>query len=196
MKFCQYLRRRFVCPDRNGNVVAMDLVEPIPLGAHTEDWLVGDKRPKLVKQLADDEYREACGALQENSTAPIEGRNAKRSLMMVHPEKITSFAFDIEENWEGQKRYTPRCTFRVSGRLHRDRPISDAEWRGYGRRHRKRHGGNVRVDAEEIFEELDTEDCWLTLGRNEMGETAGRLWGGIEQQETALKLPSKRAMKR
>jgi len=28
------------------------------------------------------------------------------------------------------------------------------------------------------------------------GETAGRLWGGIEQQETALKLPSKRAMKR
>jgi len=57
----------------------------------------------------------------------------------------------------------------VSVRLHRDRPISDAEWRGYGRSHRKRHGGNVRVDAEEIFEELDTEDCWLTLGRNKMG---------------------------
>ena len=153
---------------RKGNIVAMNLVKPIPLGAHTEDWLVGQGRPKLVKQLTDDEYREVCKDLQEGSTAPVEGPDAVRSLMVVPPNKVTSFSFNIDVNWEGQKRYTPRCTFRLGGRLHQGGAISDAEWRGYGRGQRKRLGGDGRVVAEDIFGELETRDCWLTLGRNEV----------------------------
>lgn len=164
---------------RKGNVVAMDLVKPIPNGAHTEDWLVGDRRPKLVKQLGEEEYRAVCDELTEDSTGPIEAADADRSLLMVHPEKITSFSFDIEKNWEGQKKYAPRCGFRLGGRLYSRVATSDAEWRGYGRGHRKSRGGDCRVAAKDIFGDLDTQDCWLTLGRNDVGSTTYLMVIGI-----------------
>ena len=164
---------------RKGNVVAMDLVKPIQLGAHTEDWLVGDNRPRLVKQLADDEYREVCRKLQENSTASIEGPNAIRSLMVVRPDKITSFSFNIDVKWERQRRYTPRCAFRLGGRPYQRVAISDAEWRGYGRSQRKRHNGDCQLSAREILDEVGMEDCWLTLGRNDIGSTVYLMVVGV-----------------
>ena len=164
---------------RKGNIVAMNLVKPIPLGAHTEDWLVGQGRPKLVKQLADDEYREVCKELQEGSTAPIKGTDAVRSLMVVRPDKITSFSFNIDVNWEGRKRYTPRCTFRLGGKLHQGVAVSDAEWRGYGRSQRKKHDGDCHVAGKEVLDELGAEDCWLTLGRNEVNSTIYLMVVGI-----------------
>lgn len=155
---------------QRGNVVRMDLVEPIPQGAHTEDRLVGKRPPRLARELLESEYRQVCEELKEDSTEAIEGRDAKRSLMMIHPEKITSFSFDIETK-KIQKRYTPRCSFRLGGRLHQRVPISDAEWRGYGRGLRKQHGGDCRVTGGEALGQLDAEDCWLTLGRNEVNST-------------------------
>ena len=166
------------CKDKSGewvvrkaNVVAMDLVGPIPAGAHTEDWRVGDRLPKLVRELPEDEYRLICKNLQEGSTSPIEAPNASRSLVMVHPDKVTSFSFDIEENWKCQKRYAPRCTFGLGGKLYRRIPISDAEWRSYGRGQRKAHDGDCQLTAKEVFDELGAENCWLTLGRNEIDST-------------------------
>jgi hypothetical protein len=153
---------------RKGNIVAMDLAEPIPAEAHSEDLRIGRQAPVLVKQLPEAEYRQVCAELTEGSTAPIEGPDAKRSLMMVHPAKITSFSFDVEENWKGQKKYTPRCTFWLGGRLYRDRSVSDAEWREHGRHIRKKNGGDCRLTGEEVFRSLGIEDCWLTLGRNEV----------------------------
>ena len=157
---------------RKGNVVLMDLIEPIPLGSHSEDWLVGKKKPKLAEELPESEYLGVCKELKEDSTAPIEGTDAKRSLMMVHPARITSFSFDMGTSDKGQLRYTPRCFFRLpDGRLYQRKPVSDAEWRGYGRIQRKEHGGDCRLPGHEVLGELGAEDCWLTLGRNEWGST-------------------------
>jgi hypothetical protein len=98
---------------------------------------------------------------------------------MVHPDKVTSFSFDIETTWEEKKRYTPRCAFRLGGRLYQRVAVSDAEWRGYGRSQRERQGGDCRVAASEVFSELDTEDCWLTLGRNEMDSSIYLMGVGV-----------------
>lgn len=156
---------------RKGNTVRMDLIEPIPKGAHSEDWLVGQRHPELVEEVSKEDYRGICKELQEKSAALIEAPSAKRSLMMVHPKKITSFTFNVETNMKGQKRYTPRCFFWLGGKLRQRVPISDAEWRGYGRGLRKQHGGDCRVIGGDAFDQLDAEDCWLTLGRNEFDST-------------------------
>ena len=37
---------------RKGNTVRMDLIEPIPKGAHSEDWLVGQRHPELVEEVS------------------------------------------------------------------------------------------------------------------------------------------------
>jgi len=146
-----------------GNVVAMDLVKAIPMGAHTEDWLVGDRPPELVEELSDEDYQGICQELTEDSTDAIKSQDATRSLIMVHPSRITSFLFGIE----GQKRYTPRCAFRVGGSLYQGVAVSDAEWRTYGRRQRRKQQGDCRITGQKVFAELDVDDCWFTLGRNE-----------------------------
>ncbi len=153
---------------RKGNVVRMDLAKPIPHASHSEDWLIGEQRPSLVKELSENDYHGICEELQEKSTMPIEVPGAKRSLMMVHPETITSFSFDTETSSKGRLKYTPRCSFRLGGRLHQRVATSDAEWRQYGRAQRRKHGGDCHLAGAAVLGELGAEDCWLTLGRNEV----------------------------
>jgi hypothetical protein len=151
---------------RRGNVVTMDLVQSIPKGAHSEDWLIGNRKPKLVKELSEEDYQCICEDLTEDSLENVDCEDAKRSLVLVHPDKITSFSFALETSWEGQRKYIPRCNFRLSNRLHLRMGITDLEWRGYGRQVMRKHGGDCLLKADDIFEENSTNDCWLTIGRN------------------------------
>lgn len=127
---------------------------------------MGDNRPELVGTLEDEDYRDLCESLQEDSTSDLEGSNASRSLIMVHPDAVTSFSFRTEPDPRGP-RYVPRCSFRVRGRLYRGRPVFDAEWRGYGREVMQEEGGECQVSGQRVFEANGTEDCWLTIGAYE-----------------------------
>ena len=67
---------------RKGNVVRMDLVEPIPKGTHCEDWLIGKRKPKLVKELSDEDYQSICEDLTEKSLENVDCKDAKQSLVL------------------------------------------------------------------------------------------------------------------
>lgn len=149
-----------------GNRVKMHLIDKIPEGAHSEDWLIGDRKPQIVEELSDDDYKTFCEKHTENSLDEIDCENATRSLILIHPSKITSFSFAIETNWEGQRKYIPRCNFKLEKRTYLRKGISDLEWRGYGRKIMKEHSGNCSLQAEKVFEYNDTKDCWFTVGRN------------------------------
>lgn len=154
---------------KKGNIVIMDLQEHIPSGAHSEDWRVGSCKPELVEKLDKDEYMNVCKELSEESLESIEKKDANRSLIMVLPEQIRSFSFTIERNWEGKRKYIPRCSFRLDGDCKNDMGISDAEWRGYGKQLIDENGGDIHsIQATEVFNNLDVENCWFTIGRNLM----------------------------
>jgi len=158
------------CRDSNGNwvvqkgcVVKMDLREAIPTGEHSEDWLVGDRKVQLVRELSEEGYLAFCQNHQESSLDPLMGIKASGSLILICPEKFTSFTFQVETSLEGKRNYVPRCGFVFNGQYYLRKPISDAEWRGYGRRYLQKTD-NPKVG--DIFAENQTKNCWLTIGRN------------------------------
>ena len=162
---------------QKGNVVRMDLVKPIPRKDHSEDWLIGNNEPELVDELSDDEYRDVCDQITEEVTDHIEGKEASRSLILVQPDEISSFYFGPDK-WN-LNNYVPRCDFRIGERTYYDVPVTDAEWRGYGRLMIKKQGKQCFVTAQKVFEENETEDCWLTLGRYQVDSTIYLLVIGI-----------------
>ena len=171
------------CEDRKGNWIVqkgnrvkMDLVEPIPKGAHSEDWRIGDRKAQLVHELSDDEYLNFCENHQEKSLEPLLPTTATRSLILVRPERFTSFTFYIDTSWEGKRSYIPRCGFVVDGQQYLRKPISDAEWRKYGRKYLRK---NPRPKVRDILDENCTENYWLTIGRNIMGSTLFLMVVGI-----------------
>ncbi len=166
---------------QKGNVVSFDLAEaiPRPRDGHTEDWRLGDQPPQLVRKLKPHEQAELCGAIQEEAISEIEPSERSRSLMLVHPDEVLEFSFQHETSWEGQTRYTPRCTFVLGGRRFSGVGISDAEWRGLGRRLMAEHDDPCSVGSAVLFEELGTEDCWLTVGGYDVGSTAYLLIVGV-----------------
>jgi hypothetical protein len=164
---------------RKGNVVRMDIVKPIPEEQHSEDWLVGSRKPELVKKLSEKEYLRTCNQIADTSTAPIDNPNAARSLALVHPEKVISFSFGIETDWEGEKKYRPRCTFRLGKRVYTNKGITDAEWRGYGRKYLQNGSSYQRLQFSAIFADTGTNDCWFTLGANRVKSTDYLLVIGI-----------------
>ena len=164
---------------RKGNVVRLDLVKPIPDKQHSEDWLVGSRKAELVKELSDEEYLDTCRRIAKPSTHPIEVPNATRSLLLVHPDEILSFSFGIETDWEGEQKYTPRCTFKIANQAFSNKGITDAEWRGYGRKYLRSGSGSHRLQSSSIFADIDTSDCWFTLGANRVKSTDYLLVIGI-----------------
>lgn len=163
---------------QKGNMVRMDLKSPIPEGAHTEDWLVGAKKPELVEELSEQDYKRLCKKLAEGTTDLIKGSEAKRSLIMVQPN-VESFSFGFETDWEGERKYIPRCTFQLGKRIYRNMGITDAEWRGYGRRYLQNGSGFQRLQSSAIFTDTGTNDCWFTLGANRVKSTDYLLIIGI-----------------
>ena len=151
---------------RKGNRVKMHLTDKIPEGAHSEDWLIGDRKPKLIEELSADDYQAICEKFTEESLDAVDCENAQRSLVLIHPRKITSFSFAIETNWEGQRKYIPRCNFKLGDRTCLRKGISDLEWRGYGRQLMQKYSGNCSLQAEKVFENNGTRDCWFAVGRN------------------------------
>lgn len=99
--------------------------------------------------------------------------------MLVHPDQIRSFSFDIETGRTGRARYTPRCDFRLGWRRYPNVAISDAEWRHYGRGWRESRGGDCRIAGEEVLDGLGADDCWLALGRNEYRSTVYLMVVGV-----------------
>lgn len=163
---------------RKGNVIRMDVVKPIPDGSHSEDWLVGSEKPELVEKLSDRAYKDICKECTEDSMAEIEFGNAERSLVMIKPDELESFSFCIGREGRGRKKYIPRCTYRLNCHDYSDIGISDAEWRGYGRKLMK--GKNIySVPPKELFDHLNTNDCWLTVCGNEMNSNPYLLIVGV-----------------
>ncbi len=161
---------------RKGNIVKMDLVEHIPQGYHSEDWLIGSRKAQLVHELPDNKYFDFCCNHREPSLEPLEQTKATRSLMLVRPEKFTSFTFQIVTSWEGKRSYVPKCGFVVAGHQYLSKPISDAEWRGYGRKYLH---NNQRPTVKNILHENQTENYWLTIGQNIVGSTVYLMVVGI-----------------
>jgi len=151
---------------RKGNRVKMDLVKPIPDNAHSEDWLIGSRKPELLEKLSEDGLRTVCEKFTEKSMDAIDCDNANRSLILIHPDKVFSFSFQVETNWEGQRKYIPRCTFSVCGRSYPDIGITDAEWRGYGRQIMLKYGEDCQLPANKAYQQNGTEDNWFVIGRN------------------------------
>ena len=151
---------------RKGNRVNMHLTDKIPEGAHSEDWLIGDKKPQLIEELSEDAYKTFCEEFTEKSLDKIDCKEAERSLILIHPSKITSFSFAIETTWEGQKKFIPRCSFKLENHIRLRTGISDLEWRGYGRQVMRKHSGDCLLQASEIFDQNGTKDCWFTVGKN------------------------------
>jgi hypothetical protein len=164
---------------RKGNRVRMHLTDKIPEEAHSEDWLIGDKKPQLIEELSDEDYKTFCEKFTEDSLDVVDCENAKRSLILIHPCKITSFSFAIETNLEGQRKYIPRCNFKLGDRTYLQKGISDLEWRGHGRQIMQEHGVNCSIQASEIFEQNSTKDCWFTIGRNPLKSRFYLLIAGV-----------------
>jgi hypothetical protein len=162
-----------------GNRVGMHLTERIPEGAHSEDWLIGDKRPQLIEKLSDGDYKTLCERFTEKSLDDIDCEEAKRSLTLIHPSKITSFSFAIETSWEGKRKFIPRCNFELRNHIPLRIGISDLEWRGYGRQVMQKHGNGCLLQADKIFEQNGTKDCWFTVGRNLLKEKVYMLIVGV-----------------
>ncbi len=159
-----------------GNVVRMDLTEPIPEDAHSEDWQIGNRKARLVHELSDAEHLNFCKNHEEPSLLPLNQTGVTRSLILVRPERFTSFTFQIDTSWEGKRSYVPRCGFVVGGQQYLRKPISDAEWRRYGRKYLR---DNQRPRLKDILDENQTEGIWLTVGRNMMGSTVFLMVVGI-----------------
>jgi hypothetical protein len=164
---------------RKGNVVRVDLTKPIPEGARSEDWLVGGKKPELVRELSEQEYQRTCERLSEDSTNSIEGLQAVRSVVLVHPNCIESFSFAFETNQKGVRKYMPRCAFVLGKRRYLNVAITDAEWRGYGRKFVQDNSQDQHLRADKVFRDTVTTDCWFTLGRYEVDSTEYLLVIGI-----------------
>ena len=165
---------------KKGNIVRMDFREHIPSGAHTEDWKIGNRKPELVRVLNEDEYVSICEEYSEDSLDCLEQEEANRSLIMVCPDKVNSFSFCIETDWEGRKKFIPRCTFKIGEQWQNNMGVSDAEWRGLGRQLIKEKGGNINIiSSQEIFDQLKTDRCWFTIGRYEVNSKAFLLVVGI-----------------
>lgn len=158
---CREARGQWVLA--KGNVVRIDLVRPIPKEAHSEDWLIGPRKPELVRRLCDTDYRRVCRQIAEPSLEALDCDKAPRSLVMVRPSRISSFSFGMDER---KGTYVPRCSFTLGRRHYSAKPVSDLEWRGYGRRLVRQHNGKEAWKAGDIFRRNGTEACWLTVGRN------------------------------
>jgi len=150
---------------RKGNVVDLELREAIPTGYRTEDWLLGDRPPRLVRELLEDRYRLVCRRFAEKNPRRLFVKAKPRSLMLVAPESVEGFGFGVEKAEDGSWRYRPRVSFRAARQLYRGVAVTDAEWRGYGRALMTKRGTPYTVDAEELFRELGVRECWIALGR-------------------------------
>lgn len=161
---------------RKGNRVRLDLVEPIPKDSHSEDWRLGNQEVKLVHELTEEEYFDFCQEHQESSLEPLEQTTSKRSLILVCPERFTSFTFQIETSLKGKQSYVPRCGFDCSGQSYQNKPLSDAEWRGYGRQYLE---NNRHPSVKGILHENQTKNYWLTIGQNIVDTTVYLMVVGI-----------------
>lgn len=161
---------------RKGNRVRIDLVEPIPKGTHSEDWRIGSRRAQLVHELSEQEYFGFCQNYQELTLEPIEQTINTRSLILVRPERFTSFTFEVETSLKGKRSYVPRCGFVFNQRLHLRKPISDVEWREYGRKYLR---NNQCPAVKDILHENQTDNYWLTIGQNIVGSTIYLMVVGI-----------------
>jgi hypothetical protein len=163
---------------KKGNIVRMDLVRAVPLGNHSEDWIVGSNKPELLREISESEFRKFCEAHSENSLKYLEGNKVERSLAMIHPDKICSFYFGPDV-WKTEK-YIPRCTFRLGSHRYSDIGVTDAEWRGLGRIiNIKTKSKSCQVSAKDLFEALGTKSCHLTIGRYEVKSTIYLLVIGV-----------------
>lgn len=174
---CRDDNRRWVV--RKGAWVRMRLVKRIPCGDHSEDWLIGNSRPIGLGPMSADDYKEIFSLVTEPSLAPIQGTSPGRSLVMVHPESTSRFEFDVETSWEGKKRYQPRCNFTAGVKQHRRVAIGDAEWRKHGRELMEEHGQPCSLKGADVLAELGAEDCWLTVGRNQVSGNPYNLVVGV-----------------
>jgi hypothetical protein len=173
------------CKDANGqwivtkgNIVKMDLVRPIPRGNHSEDWVIGNKKPELLGEFSELEFGKFCEAHSENSLKSLEGNKVDRSLAMIHPDKIGSFYFGPDER--KTEKYIPRCTFRLGSCRYSDIGITDAEWRGLGRIiNINAKSKSCEVSANDLFKALGTESCYLSIGRYEVKTTTYFLVIGV-----------------
>ena len=104
-------------------------------------------------------------------------KQAERSLIHVHPDRVSSFYFGPDK-WN-QNKYIPRCDFQIGERAYHDIAVTDAEWRGYGRLLIQQRGKHYFVPAQTIFQENNTKDCWLTLGRYQVDSTIYLLVIGV-----------------
>ncbi len=166
-------KRWIVC---KGNIVKIDLLKPIPQDNHSEDWQIGKGRPELIEKLSETEYKNFCVTHSENAIKEIEDKNAHRSLILIHPT-MRNFSFATERSWEGDEKYRPRCSFAFEGRRFPNVVVSDAEWRGYGRK--KLRSNQTAMKASEVFQEMNVQDCWLTLGKNQIDSNIYWLVVGI-----------------
>ena len=172
---CNDVNGRWVV--KKGNIVRIDLARAIPRGDHSEDWMVGHRKPELLKELSESEFRKFCEAHSENSLELLEGKVADRSLAMVHPDEICTFYFGPDER--KPLKYIPRCTFRMGGRTYSDIAVTDAEWRGLGRIINIGENKSCQLSAKNLFESLGTESCYLSIGRYEVNSTVYLLVIGV-----------------
>ena len=173
------------CKDTNGqlvvtkgNIVRMDLVRSIPRGNHSEDWIIGNKKPELLGEFSELEFGKFCEAHSEHSLKSLEGSEVVRSLAMIRPDKICSFYFG-PDTWKTEK-YIPRCTFRLGACKYPNIGVTDAEWRGLGRIiNIKEKKKSCEVSAKDLFEALGTVSCYLSIGRYDVKTTPYFLVVGV-----------------
>ena len=139
---------------KKGNVVDMDLTEPIPLGYRTEDWRLGDRPPRLVRELPEERYRMVCERFAERNPRRLFVKKEPRSLMLIVPQQIETFTFETEEKEGGVLKYRPRVSFTAADHLYRGVAVTDAEWRGYGREVMKELGDPCAMSGNEILKRL------------------------------------------
>jgi hypothetical protein len=67
----------------------------------------------------------------------------------------------------------------LGDRLYDSVGVTDAEWRGYGRKFIKNSSRSRKLSGAEVFKDTGTTDCWLTLGANRVKSTNYLLVVGV-----------------
>jgi len=110
-----------------GNLIRWDLGRPIPRDVHTEDVLVGNESPTLLRALPPDEFRRRCEAVEDPSLASFL-RGTDQSLTLIRPQSIG----DIQFLNEGKGNLKSRMRITHGGHTEH-RSAMDLYWRALGR---------------------------------------------------------------
>lgn len=148
-----------------GNVVDVDLARAIPKGYHSEDWLVGERPIKLVRELPEDAHMKVCSRFSEGNLRRLFVRRAPRSLILIEPDEIVSFDFGFELSRRGDTRYLPRLSFEHQCQKYADVAVTDAEWRGLGRQLMREYRGDCHFAGRELLDRFGIRRRWLSVGR-------------------------------